>query len=85
MLLESESFTIYEVEDLKSNFILELANEKIVIDIKNVTKIDMSAISLLISLKKTSIEEKKEFTLQNCSDSILLSLSICGCDSYLGV
>ena len=85
MFLKNENFTVYEVENLKDSFISELSNKRVVVDMKNVSKIDMSAISLLISLKKTAAKEDKEFCLENCSETILLSLSICGCDSYLGV
>jgi anti-anti-sigma regulatory factor len=85
MILENENFTIYEVEDLKNAFISELQNEKVLIDMQNISKIDMAAISLLLSLKKSAQLQKKEFSLKNCNDSILVSLSICGCDSFLGV
>ena len=85
MLLENENFTIYEVESLKEEFISELQNDSVTIDMQNVSKIDMSAISLLISLKKSTQNQNKKFHLQNCSDAVLMSLSVCGCDSYLGV
>jgi len=85
MFLQDENFTIYEVEALKDSFVSELSHSKVVVDMKNVSKIDMSAISLLLSLKKASLKEEKEFSLENCSDEIQMSLSICGCDSYLGV
>ena len=85
MLLENENFTIYEVENLKTDFIRELNNDKIIIDMQNISKIDMSAVSLLLSLKKSAHIQNKEFLLKNCSDTILMSLSICGCDSYLGI
>jgi len=85
MLTLNENLTIYEVEDLKKTFISELSNDTVTIDMANVLKIDMSAISLLISLKKSAQIEDKQFTLQNCSDEIKISLSICGCDTYLEV
>jgi len=85
MLLENENFTIYEVENLKHNFIDELKLDTIEIDMKNVSKIDMCAISLLISLKKSADELEKSFTLKNYNDEIVMSLSMCGCDSYLGI
>ena len=85
MLIEHENLTIYEVEDLKDSFIAELSLPSITIDMLNVSKIDMSAISLLISLKKSALSADKKFALQNCSDTIKMSLSICGCDTYLEV
>jgi len=85
MFLQNENFTIYEVEELKDSFISELSHPKVVIDMQNIIKIDMSAISLLISLKKSALKEEKEFILENCTDEILHALSISGCDSYLGV
>lgn len=85
MFLVNDNFTVYEVQNLKDAFISELSNKKVVIDMQNIIKIDMSAISLLVSLKKTALQEQKEFSLENCSEEILMSLSICGCDSFLEV
>jgi len=85
MLLENENFTIYEVEKMKDNFINELKLDTIEIDMQNISKIDMCAISLLVSLKKSADELEKNFTLKNYNDEIVMSLSICGCDSFLGV
>jgi len=85
MLLENENFTIYEVESLKNDCIAALENDTIVIDMKNVAKIDMPAVCLLISLKKSATAQDKEFKLQNCNYNVSMALSICGCDAYLGV
>ena len=53
MKLESENFTIYEIKELKDKLLEEFQqSEDIQIDLSNVIKIDMTAIQLLLSLKK---------------------------------
>ena len=69
MKLENSNFTIYEVEDVKNLFqTLLMEKDKIVVDFENISKIDMSAIQLLLSLKKTSLEHNKSFQIINISD-----------------
>jgi len=85
MFLQNENFTIYEVENLKNDCIAELQRNEIIVDMKNVAKIDIAAVSLLLSLKKSATAQNKKFKLQNCNYNILMALSICGCDAYLGV
>ena len=85
MKLENNNFTIYEVEKIRDNF-LELLNEnRVVIDCENISKIDMSAIQLLISLKKSCQELNKEFEIINIKDEILESFEISGTAQVLGV
>lgn len=86
MVLKNNNFTIYEVEQLQEDFIKEAQNkETIVIDFKNITKIDMSAIQLLISLKKSCDEKNKTFEIKNIKDEILDSFEITGTAYILGV
>lgn len=86
MILENSSFTIYEVEDVKVLFEKEIEQEsKIIIDLENISKIDMSAIQLLISLKQTCLEKNKSFQIINTNDDITNAFNISGCAYILGV
>jgi len=86
MKLENSNFTIYEVEDVKNLFqTLLMEKDKIVVDFENISKIDMSAIQLLLSLKKTSLEHNKSFQIINMSDDIAHAFNISGCAYILGV
>jgi len=86
MKLKNEHFTIYEVEALKDEFLKELSSHKeVVIDLEKIIKIDMTAIQLLLSLKKSCSQHEKSFELKNIPDNIFKSFQISGCDTALGV
>lgn len=86
MKLQNNNFTIYEVEQLKEDFINEINNEdEVVIDFENITKIDMSAIQLLLSLKKSCDEKNKGFEIKNIKEEVLDSFEITGTAYILGV
>lgn len=85
MKLEDNNFTIYEVEEIKDKFILFLESEHIKIDFENVTKVDMSTIQLLLSLKKTCEKQNKSFEIINVKEEILDSFEITGTAQILGV
>lgn len=85
MKLENNNFTIYEVEEIKDKFILFLESEHIKIDFENVTKVDMSTIQLLLSLKKTCEKQNKSFEIINVKEEILDSFEITGTAQILGV
>ena len=78
MVLENTSFTIYEVEDIKTDFENLLTNKEVIIDFSNISKIDMSAIQLLISLKQACDKENKKFEIQNINDEVLNSFNLSG-------
>jgi len=86
MHINSEKFTIYEVEELHKELISELkSGEAIEIDMEGVKKIDMPAIQLLISTLKSCEANSTPFSISNISDEIKESLKISGCDTLLGV
>jgi len=86
MKLESENFTIYEVEELKDKLLEEFQIYKDVeIDLSNVHKIDMTAIQLLLSLKKSCKDKEKTLEIQNINDNIFKAFQLSGCDTALGV
>jgi anti-anti-sigma regulatory factor len=82
---ENSSLTIYEVEDLQPLFLELLAEEKVVLDFENVTKVDMSAIQMLISLSLSAKELGLEFEIININDEIISMINISGADTILGV
>ena len=86
MLLENENFTIYEVEELREKFVGELnVYRDIEIDLANIRKIDMPAIQLLLSLKKSCKEQNKSFEIKNINENIYKAFQLSGCDTALGV
>jgi len=86
MKLENESFTIYDVEELKKTLIEELHVYKdVVIDLSNIQKIDMPAIQLLLALKKSCKDMNKGFELKNIDENIYKAFQLSGCDTALGV
>lgn len=85
MKLLNNNFTIYEVEEVK-NIFLELINQdEIMLDFENISKIDMSALQLIISLKKSCDDLNKPFEIVNIKEDILNSFEITGIAYYLGV
>lgn len=85
MKLQNNNFTIYEVENLKEEFVNVLNGDEIIIDFENISKIDMSAIQLLLSLKKSCDESEKKFEIKNVKEEILDSFEITGTAYILGV
>lgn len=85
MKLSNNNFTIYETEEIKKDFIELLNEEAVVLDFDNVSKIDMSAIQLLISLKKNCDDLDKTFEIVNIKEEILNSFEITGTAYILGV
>lgn len=86
MKLESSNFTIYEVEEIKEQFVDELNNNNnIEVDLINIQKIDMPAIQLLLSLKKSCKQENKSFEVKNINENIFKAFQLSGCDTALGV
>ena len=86
MLIQTDTFTIYEVEELKKEFeSLLFGDEDIQIDISNVSKIDMSAIQLLVSMKKSCDALNKSLVISNCKDEVLEAFEISGTGYIVGV
>ena len=85
MKLSNNNFTIYETEEVKKEFLELINQENVILDFENISKIDMSAIQLLISLKKNCDELNKTFEIVNIKDEILNSFEITGTAYSLGV
>lgn len=78
MKIEDESFTIYEVEKIREEMLQ--ANDN-VIDMSGVKKIDMCAIQLLCSLKKS----KNDLSIINANGDVLSTIEVSGCFAILGL
>ncbi len=85
--LKYEKLTIYEVEDLHKKILKYLEKEEgdLELDLDSIQKIDMTAIQLLLSTKKTYEAQSRKLILTNLSDSIKHTLKLSGCDLLLGV
>lgn len=81
--LEYEKLTIYEVESLHKS-LLQLCDKvenELVLDLENVMAIDIAALQLLISAKKTCEKKSTEFTLKNLSSDVRRAMIIAGCET----
>ena len=86
MKIDAFNFTIYDVESVHADLSAELANnDAISIDMASVEKIDMAALQLLVSTKRSCKAEEKTFALNNVSDEVLGAIRMSGLESELGV
>jgi len=86
MHINSEKFTIYEVEEIYKEFSLALkSGEAMDVNLDGVKKIDMPAIQLLTSVLKTCESESTPFSLSNVSNEVKETLKITGFHTLLGV
>lgn len=86
MLKNCKELTIYEVEGLRQIFLDELAlDTPFILDLKNVEKIDMVGIQLLLSLVATAKAQNKELTLLHIEPHILDEIKRCNCHTFLGL
>jgi len=85
--LEYEKLTIYEVEALSEELHSYLVNAELTLDLdlKNVTKLDLSAIQLLLSTEKTCTSNNIKFNLHGLNNLNINTLELCGCASLLGI
>jgi len=85
--LEYEKLTIYEVEALSRELTSYLDNAEFTLDLdlKNVTKLDLSAIQLLLSTEKTCTSNNIKFNLHGLNNLNKDALELCGCASLLGI
>ena len=86
MHINSEKFTIYEVEGIYKELLSELkSGEAVEINLEGVVKIDMPAIQLLLSTLKTCEAQSTPFSLSHLSNEVKERLKITGVDTILGV
>jgi len=86
MRMNSEKFTIYEVEEIYKELLSALkSGEAVDINLDGVVKIDIPAIQLLVSTLKTCESESTPFSLSNVSDEVKETLKRTGFDTLFGV
>ena len=86
MKLEALNFTIYDVEEVHKSLMVEFANnDTLEIDMQSVEKIDIAALQLLVSAKRSCQESGKSFALSNIADEVAGAMRTCGLESELGV
>jgi len=85
MILEFDALGIEEAENIKEAllFFLHVQEEKPQLDLSRVNKIDLSAIQLLLSLKKSFEKENRTLCLVNPTNSLLEAFELCGCSGLL--
>ena len=81
MKLEWETLSVQVADQLKELLVDSLVDsqEIIKIDLTNVNKIDLCAIQVLLSLKKTLEERENSLLLINCTTGVMDALALCGC------
>ncbi len=86
MKIDAFNFTIYDVENVQVDLLAAVANDDaVLVDMESVEKIDMAALQLLVSAKRSCKEENKTFGLSNVSDEIATAIRMSGLESELGV
>jgi len=84
--MNSEKFTIYEVEEIYKELLSALkSGEAVDINLDGVVKIDIPAIQLLVSTLKTCESESTPFSLSNVLDEVKETLKRTGFDTLFGV
>ncbi len=81
MKLEWETLSVQIADELKKTLLAfsEKLEENMKLDLANVNKIDLCAIQLLVSLKKTLNEKESRLLLLNCTIGVMDALALSGC------
>ena len=86
MKIEAFNFTIYDVEAIQADLLAEFeSNENLDIDMSSVEKIDMAAMQLLVSAKRSCAQESKTFSMSHVSDEVASAIRVSGLEAELGV
>ncbi len=86
MKIEAFNFTIYDVENIQMDLMVEFANnESLDVDMSSVEKIDMAAMQLLVSAKRSCQAESKTFSMSHVSDEVANAIRVSGLEAELGV
>lgn len=84
--LEYEKLTIYEVEDFHKDLmkILNNSSKECELDFKNIKKIDLAGIQLLLSASETFKQKNIGLKIHGLSFELMLALEFCGSKELLG-
>jgi anti-anti-sigma regulatory factor len=83
--LENNRITIYEVNEVHSLFLdkLNSGEKSLSIDFSDINKIDMAGLQLLVSLKKSSVENAISLKFDNLSKDLEELIGFCDLDKIL--
>jgi len=84
MKITQNELNIYEFQPLYDQLLEEIKKDELVIDMREVNKVDMSIIQLFISTKKSCDEESKKFLFANVNQEVTAIFKNCACDFLLG-
>lgn len=77
--------TIYEAEEIKSLFDKAAKSKgNICVNLENVSEIDSAGIQLMISLKKTLIENDREVTFESHTEAVINLFDVFDIATYFG-
>ncbi|MFA6195492.1 MAG: STAS domain-containing protein [Sulfurimonas sp.] len=81
MIFESDVLEVEEAEKIKGELLLCLENKEplVKLDLRNINKIDLCVIQLLLSLQKSLHNQNRNMTLTNCTNSVIEALELSGC------
>lgn len=85
MKIDQDELSIYDIEALHRELLAEFEKGDVSIDISSLNKIDMSAIQLLLSAKKSCREASKSFTVKGANSEVAKIFKESGCHTTLGV
>ena len=85
MVIESDVLGVEEADKIKETFISFLQSEDATLRLNlcNVNKIDLCAVQLILSLKKSLDEENRTLLLINCTNSVIDAFKLVGCFTLL--
>jgi ABC-type transporter Mla MlaB component len=83
--LGNDRITIYEVNELHSFFVNEIkkCDKSCSVDFSDVNKIDMAGFQLLVSLKKSCVEDGVSLKFENISKELEELIGFCDLDKIL--
>lgn len=85
MVFKSDVLGVEEADAIKEELLSFIASQdkQLELDLGNVNKIDLCALQLLLSLKKSLEEKDRTLVLLNCTNSVLEAFELCGCSNLL--
>ena len=78
--------SIYEAQKVHELFLKALSSEeKLVLDMGLIEKIDIVGLQLLLSLLRSASESDKKVSFINCAENVLQQIKLYHCDKALGL
>jgi anti-anti-sigma factor len=85
MLIEEVDFDIYKIKSIHSEFLelLKSGLNDFTIDLSKVEQIDLAAVQLLVSFKKSCEADGKRLKIINSNKEVLEYFQLCGCEGIV--